>query len=38
MLIDDPLKPDDVESDLKRSAVNNNYHNTLESRLNDKSL
>ena len=36
MLIDDPLKPDDVDSDIKRQSVNNNFHNTLESRLNDK--
>lgn len=36
MIIDDPLKPDDAMSDVTRIGVNNNYHNTLKSRLNDK--
>ena len=36
MVIDDPLKPDDAMSDIKRVAVNSNYHNTLKSRLNNK--
>lgn len=36
MLIDDPLKPWDGGSDTKRIAVNNNYHDTLFSRLNSK--
>lgn len=36
MLIDDPLKPDDSDSDVVRQRVNNNYHNTLYSRLNSK--
>lgn len=36
MLIDDPIKPDEADSDVKRLAVNSNYHNTLESRLNSK--
>lgn len=36
MLIDDPLKPEDASSDLVRQAVNNNFHDTLESRLNNK--
>lgn len=36
MLIDDPLKPDDADSDVVRQRVNNNYHNTLYSRLNSK--
>lgn len=37
MVIDDPLKPWDAMSDIVRVWVNNNYHNTLYSRLNDKS-
>jgi hypothetical protein len=37
MVIDDPLKPDEAMSDIKRTAVNNNYKNTLRSRLNSKS-
>lgn len=36
MVIDDPLKPDDADSDTVRIGVNNNYHNTLYSRLNSK--
>ena len=36
MVIDDPLKPDDAMSDVVRVWVNNNFHNTLYSRLNDK--
>lgn len=36
MVIDDPLKPDDIDSEIKRMSVNNNYHNTLKSRLNSK--
>lgn len=36
MLIDDPLKPWDAMSDVVRVGVNNNYHNTLVSRLNNK--
>lgn len=36
MVIDDPLKPDEADSEIKRIAVNNNYHNTLKSRLNSK--
>lgn len=37
MIIDDPLKPWDAMSDVVRIWVNNNYHNTLYSRLNNKS-
>lgn len=37
MVIDDPLKPWDAMSDIVRIGVNNNYHNTLYSRLNNKS-
>lgn len=36
MVIDDALKPDDAMSDVVRVGVNNNFHNTLKSRLNDK--
>jgi len=36
MVIDDPLKPDDAMSDVVRVWVNNNFHNTLVSRLNNK--
>ena len=35
MIIDDPLKPDDAMSETVRPSVNNNYHDTLKSRLND---
>lgn len=34
--IDDPLKPTDAMSETMRAKVNNNYHDTIESRLNDK--
>jgi len=34
--IDDPLKPNEAESDIIRPWVNNNYHNTIKSRLNDR--
>lgn len=36
MIIDDPLRPDDANSDIMRVKINNNYHDTLYSRLNDK--
>lgn len=36
MLIDDPLKPDEAMSETVRPSVNNNFHDTLKSRLNDK--
>jgi predicted phage terminase large subunit-like protein len=36
ILIDDPLKPTDALSKTQRSAVNDWYDNTLQSRLNDK--
>lgn len=36
MIIDDPIKPTDADSDLVRTKINNNFHDTLESRLNDK--
>lgn len=36
IIIDDPLKPDDAFSDVKRKAVNNRYNNTIRSRINDR--
>jgi len=36
MLIDDPLSPEDAKSDVIRTGVNNNYEETLKSRLNSK--
>jgi predicted phage terminase large subunit-like protein len=33
IFIDDPLKPDDALSDVKRSFINNRYENTFKSRL-----
>lgn len=35
IIIDDPLKPDDAFSELRRGAVNNRYNNTIRSRTND---
>jgi len=36
ILIDDPLKPDDAFSEVKRKAVNERYNNTIRSRVNDR--
>jgi predicted phage terminase large subunit-like protein len=36
IIIDDPLKPDDAHSDVKRNAANEWFKNTLISRLDDK--
>lgn len=36
IIIDDPLKPDDASSDVKRSAVNDRYNSTIRSRVNDR--
>lgn len=36
MLIDDPLSPEDAKSDVIRTWVNNNYEETLKSRLNNR--
>ena len=36
IIIDDPLKPDDAYSDVKRNGVNEWFKNTLISRLDDK--
>jgi predicted phage terminase large subunit-like protein len=35
IIIDDPLKPDDAFSEVKRNSVNNRYNNTIRSRVND---
>lgn len=35
IIIDDPLKPDDAFSEVKRKAVNDRYNNTIRSRIND---
>ena len=34
-IIDDPLKPDEIDSDLKRHWINSRYENTVTSRLNN---
>lgn len=36
IIIDDPINPEEAESELLRKKVNNNYHNTIKSRHNDK--
>lgn len=36
IIIDDPLKPDDASSEVKRNAVNYRYNNTIRSRVNDR--
>ena len=36
ILIDDPLKPDDAFSEVKRKAVNERFNNTIRSRVNDR--
>jgi len=36
MLIDDPISPDEAKSEIMRIGINNNYHETLKSRLNSK--
>jgi len=38
ILIDDPLKPDDAFSEVKRNAVNNRYNNTIRSRTNNRNV
>lgn len=35
-MIDDPIKPDEAYSELIRTKVNNNFHDTIKSRLNNK--
>lgn len=36
IIIDDPLKPDDAQSDTKRQSVNERYNSTIRSRVNDR--
>lgn len=36
IIIDDPLKPDDAFSDVKRKSVNERYNNTIRSRVNSR--
>jgi len=36
ILIDDPLKPDDASSEVKRKAVNERFNSTIRSRVNDR--
>jgi len=36
IIIDDPVKPDDADSDVKRVRVNNRYFSTIKNRLNSK--
>ena len=36
IIIDDPLKPDDATSEVKRKAVNERYNSTIRSRVNDR--
>jgi len=36
IIIDDPLKPDDAFSEVKRKSVNERYNNTIRSRVNDR--
>jgi predicted phage terminase large subunit-like protein len=38
ILIDDPLKPDDAFSEVKRKAINNRYNNTIRSRVNGRNI
>ena len=38
ILIDDPLKPDDAFSEVKRNSVNNRYNNTIRSRTNNRNV
>ena len=38
IIIDDPLKPDDAFSDVKRKSVNDRYNNTIRSRVNNRNV
>lgn len=38
IIIDDPLKPDDAFSEVKRKAVNQRYNNTIRSRVNNRNV
>ena len=36
IIIDDPINPEEANSELLRRKTNNNFHDTIKSRLNDK--
>lgn len=38
ILIDDPLKPDDAQSEIKRNTVNERYDTTIKSRVNNRNV
>jgi len=38
IIIDDPLKPDDAVSEVKRSFINNRYNTTIRSRVNSRDV
>lgn len=38
IIIDDPLKPDDAFSEVKRKAINERYNNTIRSRVNNRNV
>ena len=38
IIIDDPLKPDDAYSDVKRKTINERYNNTIRSRVNNRNV
>ena len=38
IIIDDPLKPDDAVSDVRRKFINNRYNTTIRSRVNDREV
>lgn len=38
IIIDDPLKPDDALSDVKRNFINNRFNTTIRSRTNDRNV
>jgi len=38
IIIDDPLKPDDAVSDVKRAFINNRYNTTIRSRVNSRDV
>tara|TARA_S200002703_G_scaffold154568_1_gene157594 strand:- start:6275 stop:7633 length:1359 start_codon:yes stop_codon:yes gene_type:complete len=38
IIIDDPLKPDDALSDVRRGFINNRYNTTIRSRVNDRDV
>ncbi len=38
IIIDDPLKPDDAFSEVKRKSVNERYNNTIRSRVNNRNV